>query len=103
MIFDSSSKKKSANIRIFCCFAVYSLFLIIGAIVFTTTNENLNLVIKTFGEFAFFSSPFILLYSILMAIKNKVSKFIILFCIFGLPSFFYLVVELILTVLGLLV
>ncbi|MEW5925579.1 MAG: RHS repeat domain-containing protein [Candidatus Zixiibacteriota bacterium] len=70
MISDSASKKRSVNVRIFCCFAVYSVFLIIGAIVFTTTNENLNVVIKTFGEFAFFSSPFVLLYSILMAIKN---------------------------------
>lgn len=101
MISDSSNKKSESS-RTFCSFAIYSLFLITGAIVFTTTNENLNSIIKTFGKVAFFSSPFILLYSTIMAIKNKVSKFTILFCIFVLPSFFYLVVELILTLLGLL-
>ena len=101
MISDLSSKKKSANIKTFCYFTVYSLFLIIGAMVFTSTNENLNLLIKRFGMVAFFSSPFILLFSVLMAMKNNVSKLMLFFCAFILPSLYFLAIELISTLWGL--
>ena len=89
-----SNKNESSHSAVIIWFSVYSILLIIGAIVFTTSNENLNDTIKNFGKFAFISSPIILLYSIYFAIKKRVSNLLMLFCIFILPSIFFLFFEL---------
>ena len=50
-----SNKNKASNTAVIIWFSAYAVLLIIGAIVFTTSNENLNDAIKNLGKFAFLS------------------------------------------------
>jgi Mn2+/Fe2+ NRAMP family transporter len=97
---DLSDKKRLLKVKVISWFAAYSILQIIGAFIYTSSNKDLNPAIDFSGKLAFFGSPIILFYSIFFAVRNKSSKFLILFCVFILPPLFFLCFELVLYLLS---
>ncbi len=90
-------RKKSGRAKAILWFAAYSIFLIVGAMAFTSSGKGLNASLRFLGQVAFFTSPLVLSYSIYFSIKKKVSKTLILFCIFILPALFLILFELLIS------